>query len=265
MIVHYRGRTWGDWGTQTIVQRAPGFEDLKAAAANLTGGGRGGATPAPLRMEASAPILDMVVFADTDEDMGTALDDIAAASYDADELADHPYDYQVDGSDQRTMFVRCTARQIPSDWTTSERMRSANVQLAFEANDPMTYGAEQTETLTQGDPLAITIDGWGLSERWRWIGHGPLTNPRLTLTAEGYDPQIIRYVGTVNPGQNLLVESTPQRFKTTVGGFDRYGRFDGGVHTIPPALIALPPGPVTVTMGGTGGGDGSFRWRGAKP
>lgn len=270
MIVGWKGQTWGEG--DTVIESAQGLEDFIAAAANVTGG-RNGGIAAPLFRPVGGWVLGLRVLASSDVDMDAKLNAIYAVTAGPDDgLEEDPFTFTMPGSAvAKTIYARVVARQPATDFTTAGRLKAATVPITYEGNDPTVYGPEVEATLALGTPHNFTPGGWKPTMRWRWIAHGPLVLPRLTITAAGMTDRVLRLGGNgghLNTGQSLVWDSTPNDLVATVGGpsFDRYGDFDGGVHTIDPPDITLGTGAQTVTMSASSGsGDGLFRYRPAMP
>lgn len=275
MIVNWRGATWDDPDDDApfpavIVLSCTGLDDFVAASANITGSGHG-AAKSPLFQSIGSWILEITVFADDDEQMGERLDAIRAITARADdEFTEYPFEWTAPGATIRCAFARVVQRQIPNVWTTAERTVGVTCQIAYEATDPMIYGAEVEHDFDNDETWSFTCPGWAPSERWRWVAPGPAEYPRLTWS-NGDDTAVIRYgQSQVNDGQNLVVDIQPRALITTVGGpaFNRYGFFDGGNNNvIPPPWFKILPGAQTLTYhAATGGDDGcTFRYRPAMP
>lgn len=262
MIVNdWRGRTW-DYDGDIRVKSAKGLEDMVRRSAQITGGRDGGA-PSPAFSEPGAFTLELQVFADSDEDMADKLADLYAATWDEDPLAEHPFTFEIRGQEQLTVFAKVATRQPPTDFDSEDRYQAALVVLGFEFSDPRVYLPMVTvDELEPGSSFTVA-GGWASTQRWQWIWHGPATNPRFTVHTDGYPDQVLRLVRTVNDGQNVNVVSTPSSLVTTVGGFDRYGDFDGGNTNIAARFPKLLAGQV-LQFGGTGG-DGTFSYWPARP
>lgn len=268
MIVDWLEQTWGAHDSNVQVLRANGLEDFKAQAANLAGNGHG-AVRAPLWQSSGSWVLDLLVFAASDAEMAATLDGIRAVTARSDDPMDeHSFEWQVPGEDQRCAFARVTDRQIPTDWTTHDRLDGLPLSVVYEACDPMVYGAEVEYEFEEGETWPFTAAGWSYSERWRWVVPGAAQYPRLTWTNGDVSAVLRLGQGQVNGGQNLVVDSKPHQLVTTVGGptFNRYGWFDGGNTNVPPPFFRIPAGAQSITYSsGTGGATSTFRYRPGMP
>lgn len=268
MQVTWRGQTWGVYGSSTIVKTSNGLEDFKGQAANLAGQGHG-ATRSPLWQTPGGWILELTVFADSDAAMAAELDAIRAVTAGgSDPMAEYPFDFTMPGEVTKTAFAYVTDRQIPTDWTSHDRLDGVTLQIAFEATDPMIYGAEVVKVFENDEVWSFTSPGWVPSERWQWVVPGPATYPRITWS-NGTDQAVVRLgQGFVDTGENLNVNLKPRSLVTTVGGtiYNRYGYFDGGNTNVPPPWFRIPPGAQTITFhAATGGAESTFRYRPAMP
>lgn len=241
---------------------ADGLEDLVTSPGLLPSGGRDGRGPAPMWADPGSWVSVVEIYgADTAEwkyrrdQLRKATSSILART------TDTPYDMGYGDEAIRTIFARVSKRSIPVDRAYLVD-RFAEAAVAFTASDPLTYGPITVETLERGEMATITSAGWAPSQRWRWVVHGPAVNPRLTLSVDGFDDQVIRLDGHVNTGQNLLVESSPDDLVTTVGGFARFGDFDGGSTLKLAQYFSVQPGEQTVSYDAdSGAGDATFTWR----
>ena len=265
MIVSWKGQTWGTFGTDFQVLAIQGIENRALVAANVSGG-IDGAGAAPTFSDIGSFVVDLIVFADSDADMAANLAAIYAVTWGTtDRVTEDPFDFTIEGQDELTVFARVVNRSVPTDFETRDRYRACRMQIAYEATDPMVYGAEVEVTgLASGDDVVIA-GGWAPSQRWRWIGHGALTNPRLTLATDGYDNQVLRYEGVVADGHDLLVESTPHSLVTTVDAVNKFDLFDGGTPNAAAQFFSLLPGQTLTYSAASGAGDASFRYRPARP
>lgn len=237
-------------------------EDLITSGGLLDVGGRDGRGIAPLWADAGGGPTVVEIYGETTAEWIARRDDLRrATSSILARTTDTPYDIGYGTEDVRTIFARVAKRVIPVDEQYLVH-HFAEAQIVFVAADAFTYGPATTVTLDRGDSSTFTSEGWAPSQRWRWVVHGPAVNPRLTLSVDGFPDRVIRLAGTVNVGQNLLVESTPDLLVTTVGGFQRFGDFDGGSSLVKAQFFAIPPGEQTVSYdASSGSGDSTFTWR----
>lgn len=260
IVTDWLGATWGADGTDIEVLSAPGLEDRALSGANLSGG-IDGAVAAPKFAQIGAFVIQLLVLADSDEDMAEKLESIYAVTWGTqDKTAENPLTFTLPGHAPLTVYAAVTNRQVPTSFEDNLRARACTIPIAFEASDPMVYGAAVTTELTDGTVVPI-VGGWAPSERWKWIAHGPDTDPTLTLSTDGHADQILRLNHAVSSGQNVLVDVTPHSQKNTVGGIDHLDWFDGGDDGILPQFFKLLPGQ-TLRFNGA---DGSFTYRPAKP
>lgn len=265
MIVQWQGRTWGAYDSNTLITEIRGLEDISRRAQSLSGG-IDGEVAAPSFSDAGAFTVRMEVFAGSDAEMDATLADIKQATWgNQDRTAEDPFDYTMSGQTECTLFSRVTSRSVPTNLTTSERYRAVELILGFSCSDPTTYGAEVETELDPGDELTIGVGAWAPSERWRWIAHGAVGLPRLTLETDGYDDQILRVNHAVSGGQNVLVESTPHSLTHTVGGVSHLDWMDGGTEGTLPQFFKLLPGQTLRYTTTSGTGTALFRYRPAKP
>lgn len=256
MIGHWKGRTWGGWNAGALrdvqILAAPGLEDRALSAANVTGG-RHGAAAAPAFADIGAFVLDLVVFADTDEAMAANLADLYSVTWGEDATTtEEPFGFTIRGQEQLTVFARFMKRSAPTDFQTRERYRASRIQVAFEANDPNVHAAEVTTELLPGVPFEITA-GWAPTVRWTWTAHGAVSNPRLLVETPGHPDRIIRCAASVPGGQDVVVVSHPEYLRATVAGVDAFGVFDNGVSTAAPARFPkLVPGQTVTYLASSG-------------
>lgn len=179
-----------------------------------------------------------------------------------DRTAEMPYDMVYNDEDMRTRFCRPTRRIIPTDEQYLVR-RTLQAQIAFTANDPLTYGPEvESGTLEAGDAYTYEPTGWAMSQRWKWVVTGTAVRPQLAIHVDGYTDQILRYNGSFSGGSVLVVESTPHGLTTTLDGINVFGTFDGGSAVDLPGFFSIPPGEQQVLFDfSSGSATAEFTWR----
>lgn len=225
-----------------------GLEDFASTGGSLDVSGRDGRGLAPLWAEVGNWITIVEIWG-PDADTWRARRDAlkAATSPMRWRNTEGAYDITYQAEDTRTVFARPSRRIIPQDPRYLVKF-FGEAQLAFSANDPLTYSPAVQHTLARGASWTFTSPGSEFSTRFRWVAPGPATNPRLTFSVVGFDDVVIRYVGTINDGQNLVVDSAPDHFRVEVSGVNRYGHMDGGVSTVICPRPTIAPGEQTVTF-----------------
>lgn len=264
MIVDWKGRTWGTLASGVVIQSAKGIEDLLRNSAVIAGG-RNGAAPAPSFSEPGAFTIEAVVLANTPEAMAAVQDDIKAATWTEDPEPEDPFTFTIAGQAPLTIFARVASRLVDTDFTTSARGRASSVPIAFDACDPMPYGPEVTEELAPAGSVEIG-GGWASTMRWTWTVTGPCINPRLKVETDGYPNQILRYVGSVPSGKQLVVESGPSSLTHTLDGAAlEHGDFDGGTSQILARFPKLLPGQTVSYIVASGSGGSVLSYWPARP
>jgi len=267
VIVGWQGRTWGTFDSDVQVLGVAGLEDRVNRSQAITGATAGGVAT-PQFADVGAFVVELVVFADSDADMATKLADIYACTWGGEGTDEYPFDFTINGQDPLTVFARVANRSVPTDFTTKDRYRAAQILVAFEASDPMVYGAEvEHEYEATGETWSFTCDGWAPSERYQWVVPGPAATPRVTWSNGDVSAVVRLGTGSVNDGQNLNWNVTPHKLVSTVGGptFNRYGDFDGGNVNVAPSLFRILPGAQTITFTAGYATTAVFRYRPAMP
>lgn len=215
---------------------------------------------------------------DLDGDYQTQRDNLKAATIKS--AVELPYDIHNTDATVVTRFARCTDRQIPYDEESVVR-RHATAQLEFTTSDPFTYGPEDSEVLAVNTTYAWSSTGWADSERWKAVIAGPVTNPQLTCATYGATA-VMRYVGSIPSGFNLVIISRPRYGLTKVvadarlaavedylnAGEQAYRYMDNGAArpNVPPAWFKIGGGSQSIAYASTAGtGTCTFTWREAKP
>lgn len=212
MIVTFNGQTWGTHNPGqdgTYVLRAPGLEGWSVAAGSMTNN-RDGATVAVSRINPRAFTITLLVLQDDYSGMASAMSTLMTALYPSDDrTALLPLTFTLDGQSARTVFARVTDVQLPTEFATNDRYRSAEVVVAFESPDPQTYTtAAGTEvSLDPTDTVAPAGTIASSEGRWQAVIAGPATNPQLASSIAS--TAVARYVGTIASGSNLVLHVSP--------------------------------------------------------
>ncbi len=272
----WNGLTFGHDGTDEDypLEATPGTYDANAGGENLAGG-FGGAAVVPLFDRPARWSTRVAIRGADDATWRQRRDDLMAATATREIL---PY-VSNEGSTSYTRFAQVVDRSIPRD-SDGEVNHHTVASIDFYSPDPKSYGPIETLTFTgTSDSEVVTSDGWAVSERWVWTVPGPVTNPRLSSTAQ--PGATIRYLGTIASGLTLVVELLPRgwspgyyakvvanadvaNFRTPGVGLNAYVNLDGGASGAnrPPQWFGIEPGAQTISYASTSGTGGStLVWR----
>lgn len=280
----WQGLVFGDDGSTNLnttaygLQESPGLNDLRFSGAGLDAPGTGLAH-APLYADARSWVTVIDLNASTAAYWEAKRDALlAATSITTNTATEAPYTI-THRDTVRTVFARVISRDVPRD-RNAMVSRFATASISFSSIDPVMYGPLETETFTgASDSEAIDSDGWVESWRWKWVVPGPVTNPMLSSNL--HSSMVIRYVGSISSGYNLVVEQFPQGHSpgyyakvvadadvddyATIGvGTNAYGNLDRGPSGsgVPPRWFPVAGGEQTISYSATSGTAGStWAWR----
>lgn len=274
------GLTFGEnAGTEVYgLVESPGSYDLKFTGGTLTGT-NSGVPHGPLWADARSWNTVLTVSSSTAAGWETKWKNLRSATSIASSFTTEAPYVIVRRNDTRTIYARVTGRSIPRNRDT-EVVWDTRAIVQFAAIDPVIYGPTQTESFTGGsDSAALNNTGWATTHRWKWVVPGPVTNPQISSSIDS--SAVIRFVGTVATGSNLVVERFPKghapgyiakvvtdaqlaSYATDGIGTAAYSNLDGGPSgsTRPPQWFGMEPGSQTISYSATSGTAGSdFTWR----
>jgi hypothetical protein len=259
-------------GVEYEVAGIVGLDSFSTSGGTVDAPGRDGAALAPLWLTAPKLTLSFDLYGPDEATLVARRKALAAATVPTlDRYSEAEFGIFLGTEQERTCFARVTDRNIPGTVSYLVDRYAEECDITWLKNDPLTYWPEQTSgALDRGDYWTFsTPSGTSVpSQRWQWVAHGPLVNPKMTVTIDGFADVVLRFYGTVNSGQNLNVEVTPHRKIHTVGGpsFNRRSDFDGGNRSKQPPFnaIAVMPGEQTWSFDAdSGSGTATFTARGA--